>query len=112
MRSSSTVFMLAGTTGSLKRRPPNSTEGVAFAAAFHAAFARQQQDVVVVGQQSVTPGLQWGRAARCGSARPNGYERLIWNRPGRSRQHGAVDTKTGLQRLGPVLDSMPVGWAQ
>jgi len=26
MRSSITVFMLAGTTGSLKRRPPNSTE--------------------------------------------------------------------------------------
>ena len=45
--SSTTVFMLAGTTGSRKRRGPLHT-GVAFRAAFHAALARQQQDVVVV----------------------------------------------------------------
>jgi hypothetical protein len=44
--SSTTVFMLAGTTGSeAARRIPR---WVALAAAFHAALARQQQDVVVV----------------------------------------------------------------
>jgi hypothetical protein len=40
--------MLAGTTGMRKLRPPNSVLASHSRAAFHAALARQQQDVVVI----------------------------------------------------------------
>jgi hypothetical protein len=40
--------MFEGTTGSLKRPAAEFDARVAFAAAFHAALARQQQHVVVV----------------------------------------------------------------